>query len=619
MQFTNVTINDVFWTKRIKVNREQTLPFEYEQCKTTGRIDQFKPGFVPKGTQFTHMFNDSDVHKWLEAASYSLATHPDPKLKATVDEVVDLIVSAQQPDGYLHSFFTFVQPEMRWKNLRDNHELYTAGHLFEAAVAHFMATGERKLIDAACRFADHIDTMFGSEEGKKPGYCGHQEIELALVKLYSATGNEKYLKLSKFFIDERGKQPYYFDIEARERGEDPKDYWAKTYEYCQCHIPVREQDRVVGHAVRALYMYSGMADLAGEYGDEPLLNACNKLWDNVCLKNMYITGGIGPSAKNEGFTFDYDLPNESAYAETCASIALFLWNHRLLQLDCDSRYADVMERTIYNGIISGVSLDGRKFFYVNPLASVGDVQRQEWFACSCCPPNVARILASLGQYVYSTSDTDAVVHLYVQGTGKMNVAGQEITLTQTTEYPWDGNVRVGIDVPQPTKFGLRLRIPGWCKGATLKVNGEAVDLSGKIEKGYARIEREWKSGDSVELDLPMPVERVYSHPEVRQDMRHVALQRGPVVFCLEEADNDDSLFKVMLPKDAQLNASFQKDLLDGVVTITGEAVVVDQSGWEGQLYRTEPVKTKPYKFTAIPYFAWANRKIGKMVVWIPEA
>lgn len=617
--FTDVTIDDVFWAPRVRVNREQTIPHQYSECKKTGRIDGFIPDWTPGEGQARHMFNDSDVAKWIEAASYSLASHPDPKLDALVDEVIALIAGAQQPDGYLNSFFSFVEPENRWTNTRDRHELYCAGHLMEAAVAHYKATGKKSLLDVMCRYADYIDTVFGAEPGKKRGYPGHQEIELALVKMYHTAGNENYLKLSKYFIDERGQAPIYYDQEAIDRGEDPKDFWAKTYEYCQCHVPVREQTEVVGHAVRALYMYSAMADLAGEFGDDTLLKACEKLWDNVCLKRMYITGGVGPDRSNEGFTFDYDLPNETAYAETCAAIALVFWNHRLLQLDCEGKYADVMEQTLYNGVLSGVSLDGKKFFYENPLASLGKHERQGWFGCACCPPNISRLLASLGGYVYSGTETEAIIHLYIQGDGKLNVGGNTVSVKQTTNYPWEGSVKIDVSPEKAAKFTLKLRIPGWCKGAAVKVNRQSFDLAANLEKGYVKIEREWKSGDSVELDLPMPVERVNAHPAIRQDLGRVALQRGPMVYCIEEVDNEAPILQAALPKDAKLTATFQKDLLEGVVVITGEAVAPDDSDWDGAIYRAKPSKMKNYKLTAIPYFAWNNRTLGKMNVWLPEA
>jgi len=613
----NVQITDNFWTPRIKINREVTIPHEYKQCKNTGRILGFVQDWVPeKPGEARHIFNDSDVAKWVEAASYSLATHPDPELDALLDEVIELIAKAQQPDGYLNTYFSFCAPDKRWTNLRDCHELYCAGHLIEAAVAHYEATGKRRLLDVMCKYADYIDSVFGPEPGKKRGYCGHQEIELALVKLYRATGNERYLRLSKFFIDERCRQPHYYDIEARERGEDPKDFWAKSYEYCQAHVPVREQTEVVGHAVRAFYMYSAMADLAGEYGDESLLRACERLWDNGVNKRMYITGGIGPSAKNEGFTFDYDLPNETAYAETCAAIALLLFAHRMLQLDCDSRYGDIVERALYNGILSGVSMDGTRFFYQNPLASLGTHHRSEWFGCACCPPNIARLLASLGGYIYSTSGTDIAVNLYIQSSAKVSVAGQTAVIEQKTNYPWDGNVTITIEPETASRFAVRLRIPNWCRNAELSVNGQKIDIESTKTKGFARVEREWKSGDVIELELPMPVERMSAHPDVRQDALCVALQRGPIVFCIEQADNEDLIHRIMLPDSSKLEAEFEKDLLGGVITIKGEALALDSEGWDGVLYRPSKPKAKPTKIKAIPYYAWDNREPGEMSVWI---
>src|SRR5512136_2068131 len=418
LSFTQVSIEDEFWAPRLRTNRERTIPLEYEQCRSTGRLDAFRLNWKPGMEPVPHIFWDSDVAKWIEAASYTLAAHPDPRLQAQLDEIISLIASAQNSDGYLNTHFTVVEPGKRWTNLRDRHELYCAGHLIEAAVAHFQATGKRTLLDVLCRYADHIDQTFGPRPGQKRGYPGHEEIELALVKLYHVTGERRYLDLSLYFVDERGRQPHYYDLEAVARGDDPASYWAKTYAYMQAHVPVREQHQVVGHAVRAMYLYSALADLAGETGDRSLLETCEELWLHLCTRNLYITGGIGPSPANEGFTADYDLPNESAYAETCASIGLVFWNHRLLQLECAGRYADMMERALYNGVLSGVSLDGEKFFYENPLASQGNHHRQAWFDCACCPPNLARLLASLGQYVYAQNDTELAVHLYVQGSGR---------------------------------------------------------------------------------------------------------------------------------------------------------------------------------------------------------
>jgi DUF1680 family protein len=606
----------------MRVNREQTIPHEYKQCKDTGRIDAFllnwKQGMVPK----PHYFWDSDVAKWIEAASYSLATHPDAELDALLDEVIEKIAGAQQKDGYLNTYFIQVEPENRWVNLGMWHELYCAGHLMEAAVAHFEATGKRKFLDVMCRYADYIDSVFGP--GKRYGCPGHEEIELALVKLYHATGERRYLKLSQFFLDQRGQKPSFFKREMErlrpEQAGGNRHFFGEGdnfhSEYCQDHLPVREQSEVVGHAVRAMYLYCGMADVANETGDQGLLRACERLWNNVCRKRMYITGGIGPSGSNEGFTQDYDLPNASAYAETCAAVGLVFWNHRMLQLQGDGRFADVMERALYNGTISGVSLDGKKFFYVNPLESRGNHHRQDWFGCACCPPNIARLIASIGGYIYSQSEKDAYVHLYVQGSGILQIGSKQVVLRQETDYPWDGTIRISVNPDEPTVFGLNLRIPEWSRNAELTVNGETVDLEAITSLGYARIEREWKSGDEVELVLPMPVERIEAHPAVRQNIGYIALQRGPVVYCLEQVDNRIPLHRIVLPRDSELKVHFEKKLLGGIAVIKGEALVVDDSDWDNMLYRAEPSKLKPFEITAIPYYAWDHREPGEMRVWL---
>jgi len=616
--FTAVTITDSFWEPRIRVNREQTLPHIYRLCRETGRVEAFKLDWKPGVEPAPHIFWVSDVAKWVEAASYSLATHPDPALDALLDEAIDLVVKAQQPDGYLNPYFTVVEPEQRWTNLRDMHELYCAGHLVEAGVTHFQATGKHVLLDAVCRYVDYIDTVFGTQPGKKRGYPGHEEIELALVKLYQVTGEKRYLHLSQYFVDERGHQPHYFDMEARLRGEDPKIFWAKTYEYNQSHLPVREQSEVVGHAVRAMYLYSAMADLARELGDYPLFQACTRLWNHLCTKRMYITGGIGSSWHNEGLTRDYDLPNESAYAEACAAIGLILWSHRMLQLDCDGRYTDVLERVLYNGMLSGVSLDGHRFFYENPLASPGNHHRQEWYDCACCPPNIARLLASLGQYIYASNNTEVVVHLYIQSSVRLALNGREITVRQETTYPWDGMITIHLGMNESTVFGLNLRIPGWCRTARLSVNGDSLDLTEHITKGYARVERLWHPGDHVVLALDMPVERVYAHPDVRQDTGCVALQRGPLVYCLEAVDHTEPLHRIVLPRAADLMSRFEPGVLGGIVVITSSAQAAYDTDWEGMLYRSWPATAYPCTITAIPYYAWDNRTPGEMQVWLQD-
>lgn len=613
--FTEVGIDDRFWSSRIAVNREATIPIEYKQCRDTGRIDGFDPAWTPGEGQTRHIFYDSDVAKWLEAASYSFATNSDPALDELMDEVIAVLDRAQQADGYLNMYFTTVEPGKRWTNLRDCHELYCAGHLIEAAVAHHLATGKRSLLDVMLRYVDHIDSVFGDAPGKKRGYCGHEEIELALVKLFHVTGDERHLSLAKYFVDERGREPNYFTLEAEARGETA--HWAPL-QYYQADIPVREQEKVVGHAVRHMYLLSAMADLAAECGDEALKSACERVWEDLCLRNMYVTGGIGPSRHNEGFTRDYDLPNESAYCETCAAIGLVFWNHRLLQLDCDGRYADVMEWALYNGVISGVSLDGTKFFYENPLSSAGGHHRQDWFGCACCPPNLARILASLGGYVYSEGDGEAIVHLYVGGEGRLSVGGTAVRLVQETDYPWSGDVRIEVHPESRARFALRLRMPGWCRGAGIRVNGVQVDLADVLERGYARIERVWEDGDVVELDLPMPVERVYAHPEATADAGRVALQRGPIVYCLEDADNPVSVHRIVLSEDAKLVSRFDEALLGGVVVIEGDAYAASEDGWDGTLYRTEKPRLDRVRIRAIPYYAWDNREPGGMTVWVIE-
>ena len=607
-----VSITDTFWRERQRVNREVTIPAEYHQCEITGRIEALTLAPVPG----QHIFWDSDIAKWIEAASYSLTTHPDPNVEALLDTVITLLAAAQQSDGYLNTYFTTVAPEKRWANLRDDHELYCAGHLIEAGVAHYQATGRTELLDVVQRYAEYIGMIFGTEPGQKRGYCGHEEIELALVKLAGVTGKVKYLELARYFVDERGHQPHYFDAEARARGADPKDFWAKSYEYNQSHQPVREQGQVTGHAVRGMYLYSAMADLAALTHDAGLQSACEKLWHHLTSAQMYVTGGVGGFAANEGYGADFDLPNETAYAETCAAIGLVFWASRMLQSDCDSRYADVMERALYNGVLSGVSLDGTQFFYENPLASMGSHHRQDWFGCACCPPNLARLLASLGQYVYSHSETDLAVHLYVQSQTELAVAGQAVTLSQMTEYPWQGQVTLSVSPAAPAKFRLRLRLPSWCRTPELSLNGIAVAL--EIVRGYAVLEREWLTGDTVTLSLPMPVERVYASPQVAADLGRTALQRGPIVYCLESTDNGPDLDSLALSPDATLSAEFEPDLLDGVVVLRGEAQKPSLDGWQEGLYRREPPVPLPVPITAIPYFAWGNRAGGEMQVWIRE-
>lgn len=504
------------------------------------------------------------------------------------------------------------------------HELYCAGHLFQAATAHYLGTGKRTLLEIACKFANHIDRIFGP--GKRDGMPGHEEIELALVDLYRVTGEARYLNLAQFFIDQRGRRPSVFEREIEDPNtgghiEANRRHFLRNGQYngryTQDHKPVREQDEVVGHAVRAMYLYCGMADMAAETGEQALRSALERLWASLTLRRMYVTGGIGPSSHNEGFTKDYHLPNTMAYAETCAAIGSIFWNHRMLMLDGEARFTDVMELALYNGFLSGVSLDGKRYFYVNPLRSNGDRSRQGWFNCACCPPNIARLVASLGTYIYGRSDDGLWIHLYVGGSARTTTpAGMEVTLTQRTRYPWDGQVNIGVQIQRPETFSIYLRIPGWCERTQAMVNQERMAAS--IQPGsYLQIDRAWNDGDTITLSLPMEIQWLEAHPAVTNDIGHVALRRGPLVYCLEGVDHDAFVHAIELPIDTPVEAVFKPDLLNGICVIQGEARKRDQSDWEGALYRpASSAKTQPVALTAIPYYTWNNRGAGEMTVWM---
>ncbi|GMV35723.1 MAG: hypothetical protein AMXMBFR61_02310 [Fimbriimonadales bacterium] len=616
--FTQVTFEDTFWAPRQKTNREVTLHQQFEQLTGTGRLNNIlKAGGKMQGGFEGYRFNDSDVYKWLEGAAYSLTTHPDPKLEAAVNECIEAIEAAQEPDGYLNSYFTVEHPEQKWQNLSMNHELYCAGHLFEAAVAHYEATGSRRLLDVAVRNADHIASIFGPS--KRLGYCGHPEIELALFRLARATGEDKYRELARFFIDARGSRPSPFEAELRDPNAprnivDWAGLWFKRGEYegsyTQDHLPVREQSEVVGHAVRALYLFSGMADLYDWTKDETLLTALHRLWDNLTKKRMYVTGGVGPSASNEGFTRDYDLPNETAYAETCASIALILWAHRMWLIEGKSEYVDVMELALHNGFLSGISLDGTKYFYVNPLAADGTHHRQEWFGCACCPPNITRLLASLGSYAYAVAGDEVWVGMYVQGTARVQAGEHTVTLRQETDYPWSGRVRFRVESDGPAEFGLRLRVPGWSR------NAEALTADGwQVADGWAVMRRAWASGDTVEVDFGMTPETLFANPLVRADTGRVAFRMGPIVYCAEQVDNGPGLPFVSVQPKAGVRCS---EVLGGVNVLDVEGFSVEPSAWEGKLYAPELPVGAPKRLTLIPYCLWDNRDPGEMEVWLPR-
>jgi len=623
--FAAVELQDGLWAARQAAVRSRTVPFLYAQYEKNGLFEALDvtsppgPLRIPFGNRpnTAVMYWDSDIAKWIEMASYTLATHYDPALDARIDDLIARIANAQQPDGYFNTYFIRREPAKRWTNLRDWHELYCAGHLIEAAVAHVQVTGKPGLLEVMRRYVDYIETVFGPGPAQRRGYCGHPEIELALVKLYRLTKERRYLDLAKFFVDERGRQPHCFDLEAIARGEDPAVQFHGTYEYSQSHVPVREQRAVVGHAVRAMYLYSAMADLAGEFEDESLMAACKTLWTDLTTKRLYVTGGMGPSARNEGFTADYDLPNETAYAETCAAVGLIFWAHRMLLVERDARYADAMELALYNGALSGLSLDGEHFFYDNPLASRGGHRRWTWHRCPCCPPNIGRLIASLGQYVYSTGPDEAAVHLFIAGQARISVSGVSVLLHQKTQYPWDGAIQVRIEPEQSVEFALRLRIPGWCRSARVEINGTKLDLDAVVDRGYAHVRRRWQKGDEATLHLDMPAERIYAHPEVAADIGRVALKRGPIVYCVEAADNDAPVNRIALPRSNPIAAHFEHNLLSGVGMLIASGTVV-QSWDNDTLYSTDPPRMQPTTLRAIPYSFWSNRESEEMSVWIRE-
>lgn len=624
--FTDVHFNDVFWAPRIEVNRTVSIPFAFGKCEETGRVDLFvRAARVLMGEEIENTkppgypFDDTDVYKVIEGAAYSLSVHRDPQLEAYVDDLIAKIGAAQEKDGYLYTTRTInpAKPHnwagsKRWElEGVDSHELYNLGHLYEAAVAHYQATGKRSLLDIAIRTADLLVETFGPD--KELIWPGHQNTEMGLVKLYRVTGKKSYLDLAKFLLDARGPDTI--------RG------GGRTYN--QSHMRVVEQSEAVGHAVRATYMYSGMADIAALTGDQAYLNAMNRIWDNLTGKKYYITGGIGASGSGEAFGRDYELPNMSAYCETCAAIGHDYWNHRLFLLHADAKYIDVMERTLYNGLISGVSLDGKSFFYPNPLESNGQHQRSPWFGVACCPGNITRFMASVPGYVYGYQGDQLYVNLFVGSTADIKLDnGRTVKVVQETRYPWDGAVKLTVTPDVSSQLTIKVRIPGWARDevvpsdlyrfidgnrepVVLKVRGQSVPVL--PEHGYVNLTRKWERGDTIELLLPMPVRRIRSHENVEANRGRIALQRGPLVYCAEWPDNPNGTVRnLMLPDSAPLKAEFKADLLGGVEVIRGRAVGL---AFDDQ---KKVVKTEQ-DFTAIPYYSWANRGRGQMLVWIPNS
>ena len=581
IDFSHVKINDNFWSPRLSKHVSATLPVCIDQIENqTGRIRNFENAAKGEGEHSGIFFDDSDVYKALEGMAYSLINNPDPELEKKADEWIDKFAAAQQPDGYINTFYTLTGLDKRWTNM-DKHEMYCAGHMIEAGVAYYQATGKRKLLDVCIRMTDHMMSQFGP--GKRHWVPGHEEIELALVKLYQTTQEQKYLDFAYWLLEERGHGPGTMGDEGK---------WNPVY--YQDIVPVRQLTDISGHAVRCMYLYCGMADVAALKNDTGYIAAMDRLWDDVVHRNMYITGGIGSSRDNEGFTEDYDLPNLDAYCETCASVGMVLWNQRMNQLTGDSKYIDILERSLYNGALAGISLGGDRFFYVNPLESKGDHHRQEWYGCACCPSQLSRFLPSIGNYIYASSDDALWVNLYIGNTGQIRIGETDILLTQETDYPWDGSVKLTISTSQPLEKEIRLRIPNWCKTYDLSINGKRINVS--EEKGYAVI-KDWKSQDVIALDMDMPVEIVAADPHVKENFGKRAIQRGPLVYCMEEIDNPEYFDQIQLSPSTTFQTAFVSDILNGIKTIKTNG--------------------RAQSATFIPYYAWDNRKAGKMRVWIP--
>jgi DUF1680 family protein len=604
LPIASVRLDDQFWAPRLRTVRRASLPQQYEQLETTHRLDSFRHAAGTRQLDERGLvYSDSDVYKWLEAASFALAAEPDAELDRLVDSIVDDVAAAQAVDGYLNTYFTFERASERWSDLSWQHELYTAGHLIQAAVAHHRATAKTRLLEVAVRLADHICATFGPTARLEPD--GHPEIEMALVELYRETGRAIYLQRAGFFLDQRGLSPPVLTGQA----------------YMQDHLPVRQQTEIVGHAVRALYLACGMLDVRLETDDATLDPALEALWQSAFTRKAYLTGGLGSCWTGEAFGPDYELPNEGAYAETCAAIAGAMWNWRALLRSPEARFADWYEIALYNGVLAGISLAGTEYFYQNPLADRGQHRRQPWLACACCPPNISRLLLSLPGYLYSTSSDGLWVHQYAQGTVLTRLPGGEpLGLRVQTRYPWDGQVRLSVETTPAVPWTLFLRIPGWCANASVTLDGQP-GRSALPAGAYAEIRRVWRAGEALELSLPMPVRRLASHPRVASNLGRVALARGPVVYCVEAADHPDlDVSDLTLPSDAPLTAVENPQLLGGVVTIQGQASAELFADWDGQLYaaanRSPGTAERPVQLTAIPYYAWANRTPGPMQVWL---
>ena len=630
--FTNVKLSDKFWLPRIKTNKDVTIPASFERCESTGRVRNFEMASTKTGAFCTTFpFDDTDIYKTIEGASFSLSVYPDKKLESYVDTLIMKIAGAQEPDGYLYTARTIdpMHPHKwsgmgRWEKERElSHELYNSGHLYEAAAAHYQATGKRNLLAIALKNADLVCSVFGHD--KKHVAPGHQVIEMGLVKLYRITGKREYLETAKYFIEERGHYDGYDSTST--------DPW-KSGAYWQDHIPVVEQDEAIGHAVRAAYLYASVADVAALTGDQEFVAAIDRIWNNMVGKKFYIQGGIGAAGDGERFDGNYVLPNTTAYNETCAAIANVYWNQRMFQLHGDSKYIDVLERSLYNGLISGVGMDGKSFFYTNAMeitkASTHrhvEAERAGWFECSCCPTNIARLIPSVPGYMYAVKDDAIYVNLFANSTSTITVNKHNVDIIQENNYPWDGVLTFKVQPKSKETFKLLIRIPGWAgkevvpsdlyafenqetKPIVISVNGKPVTYN--VEKGYAVLSRTWKKGDVVSLNLPMDVKKIISNEKVENNIGKVALQRGPLVYCAEWKDNFDLVSNLILPAGASFTSESRPDLLNGVTVLKSEALAITIDT------KSNTVSTKTQPFTAIPYYAWAHRGKGEMIVWLPE-